>query len=54
MHASRAAQDVDPTLPASVRDAHGTHLHRLRDALKSGSSTRVGAAMSDILALMQR
>jgi hypothetical protein len=44
----------DPTLPASIRAEHSTHIHRLREALQSGSSTRVRAEMVDIVALMAR
>lgn len=44
----------DPALPASVRDDHGTRIHRLRAALDSGSSTQVRAVMIELIAVMSR
>lgn len=41
-------------LPASVRDEQSTNIRRMRDALKSGSSIRVRAVMTDIMALMNK
>ena len=49
----RAVPD-DPTLPPSVRDEQSTRIHRLREALDSGSSTRVRAEMIDIIDSMSR
>jgi hypothetical protein len=45
---------ADETLPASVRSEQSTHIHQLREALKSGSSARVRAAMTAVMALMGR
>ena len=52
----RAAHSIpnDPALPPSVRDEQSTRIHRLREALDSGSSTRVRAEMIDIIELMSR
>jgi len=44
----------DPTLPPSVRDEQSTRIRRLREALDSGSSTRVRAEMIDIIDAMSR
>jgi hypothetical protein len=45
---------VDDSLPASVRSEQSTHIHRLRESLKSGSSARVRSTMTEIMALMGR
>lgn len=42
----------DGTLPPSVRSEHASNIHRIRDALKSGSSIRVREVMTHIMALM--
>ncbi len=34
------------------RSEHATYIHRIRDALKSGSSARVRATMTDVMARM--
>jgi hypothetical protein len=44
----------DATLPASVATEQATYIHRIRDALKSGSSARVRATMTDVMARMVR
>lgn len=44
----------DETLPASVATEQATYIHRIRDALKSGSSARVRATMTDVMARMVR
>jgi hypothetical protein len=44
--------ELDGTLPPSVRSEHASNIHRVRDALRSGNSIRVRAAMTDIIALM--
>lgn len=46
------AMPNDPDLPPSVRSEQASNINRVRDALKSGSSTRVRAVMTDIMALM--
>jgi hypothetical protein len=43
----------DETLPDSVRAERSSHIHRLRDALKSGSSTRLRTTMTQIMELMR-
>src|SRR5262245_56124675 len=50
------APDAEPdgTLPPSVRTEHASNIHRIRDALKSGSSIRVRAVMTHIMALMNQ
>ena len=48
-----AEPDGDTTLPASVRVERSSHIHRLRDALKSGSSARLRATMTHIMELMR-
>jgi hypothetical protein len=39
-------------LPASVAVEHATYIHRIREALKSGSSAQVRATMTDVMARM--
>lgn len=39
-------------LPPSVRSERSSNINRIRDALNSGSSSRVRAAMTDIMTLM--
>ena len=54
---ARVAHDdvpEDPTLPESVRAEHSMRIHRLREALNSGSSTRVRGEMLEIIDLMAR
>ena len=51
---SLSGAPIDQSLPASVRDEHGTHAQRLRDALKSGNSIRMRATMTDVMTLMAR
>lgn len=52
----RADGEVPPDdgLPASVASEQATYIHRIRDALKSGSSARVRATMTDVMARMVR
>lgn len=40
------------TLPASVAVEQATYIHRIREALKSGSSAQVRATMTDVMARM--
>jgi len=51
---SNSGAPIDQSLPASVRDEQSTHIQRLRDALKSGSSIRVRTTMTDVMTLMVR
>ena len=44
--------ELDGTLPPSVRSELASNIHRVRDALKSGSSIRVRAVMTQIMTLM--
>ncbi len=44
----------DESLPASIASEQGTYIHRIRDALKSGSSARVRATMTDVMGRMVR
>jgi hypothetical protein len=53
MHADDELPADDP-LPASVATEPATYIHRIRDALKSGSSARVRATMTDVMARMVR
>jgi hypothetical protein len=49
-----ADEPLDESLPASIAVEHATHIHRIRDALKSGSSARVRATMTDLMQRMVR
>ncbi|HET6473520.1 MAG TPA: hypothetical protein VFG38_16875 [Pseudomonadales bacterium] len=54
---ARVAHDdaeEDQALPESVRAEHSMRIHRLREALSSGSSTRVRGEMLEIIGLMAR
>ena len=51
---SPADAPIDVSLPASVRGEQRTHIHRLREALKSGNSIHVRAVMAHVMALMDR
>lgn len=42
------ASEPDPGLPAAVRDDLATHIHLIRDALKSRSSVRISSVMQAI------
>lgn len=53
LHAGGEAQS-DDALPASVASEQATYIHRIRDALKSGSSPRVRATMTDVMSRMVR
>lgn len=44
----------DDSVPASIATEHGTYIYRIRDALKSGSSARVRATMTDVMSRMVR
>lgn len=48
--ATRPAQasEPDPGLPAVVRDDLSTHIHLIRDALKSRSSVRISSVMQAV------
>ena len=51
---SRTDRPLDASMPVSVRNERSTHIHELRDALKSGNSVTVRTAMTGIMALMTR
>ena len=51
---SRTDRPRDASIPVSVRNERSTYIHELRDALKSGNSVTVRAAMTGIMALMTR
>ena len=53
LHAGGAAPSGD-SLPASVATEQATYIHRIRDVLRSGSSARVRATMTDVMSQMVR
>ncbi len=47
--AERIDTPLDETLPESVKEIHQTNIHQLREALRSGDSTRIRRVMQQLM-----